>query len=80
MRFHYLTASLLALSAFSLPAVAQTAQFTTVNDVMRECPDLSGAIACGPIAARFIAAPNDPSDTELTSLVLSPSRAKVAFN
>ncbi|PXA98123.1 hypothetical protein DMC47_10345, partial [Nostoc sp. 3335mG] len=48
---------------------------TTVGDVMRECPDLTRAVACPPVAARFISAPNNPSDTELTSLVLSLAQA-----
>jgi hypothetical protein len=69
MRIHFLVPSLVAAGLLSTCLSAQAQQFSTVAEVLRECPDLDRAIACPAVAQAFVSPPNFPNDTQIVTLV-----------
>lgn len=69
MRIKLFAPSLIAASLICTSFPAQAQQFSTVAEVLRECPDLDRAIACPAVAGAFISPPNSPNDTQIVTLV-----------
>jgi hypothetical protein len=76
MKSIHIVGGMLVLSAGLLtPVSSQAQQFTTISQVLSECPDLAGASACVEATVGFVGAPNSPSDPEISTLALSLAQA-----
>ncbi|MGB3338898.1 MAG: hypothetical protein WBA73_17105, partial [Devosia sp.] len=75
MQSRYLFSTLLTTGLLFTCWPAQAQQFSTVSEVLRECPDLDRASACPTVAQAFLSLPNSPNDTQIVTLVVTLAAA-----